>query len=334
MTDAIYNRVENGETPLVASVNGSKSVTFAIISTTLVLVAVFLPLIFIEGISGTLFRETAISLTCAIVVSSFVALTLSPMLASKFLSKDTKKTKIVLKFEKYYKSFLEFYSETLKYWITKDKFVTGFIFSVVVISVLLFNFAPKELLPQEDRGVYLIIGKTDEGSSFQYTADKAEEIERRLTPLINKEGESYKRIVMRVPGFGRASKSYNSFIIIALLDNWKNRDESAKKIMRKAMGKIVTVPQALAFPISPQSIRVSQFNKPIQLVLLGKSYEELELWQKVIMVELRKNRNLAAVESDYSKNKPEIKLVINRKKAQDLGVSIQSIGSTDRKSVV
>mgnify|MGYP000630925803 FL=1 len=328
MTDAIYNRVENGETPLVAAVNGSKSVTFAIISTTLVLVAVFLPLIFIEGISGTLFRETAISLTCAIVVSSFVALTLSPMLASKFLSKDTKKTKIVLKFEKYYKSFLEFYSETLKYWITKDKFVTGFIFSVVVISVLLFNFAPKELLPQEDRGVYLIIGKTDEGSSFQYTADKAEEIERRLTPLINKEGESYKRIVMRVPGFGRASKSYNSFIIIALLDDWKNRDESAKKIMRKAMGKIVTVPQALAFPISPQSIRVSQFNKPIQLVLLGKSYEELELWQKVIMMELRKNRNLAAVESDYSKNKPEIKLIINRKKAQDLGVSIQSIGTT------
>ena len=328
MTDAIYNRVENGETPLVAAVNGSKSVTFAIISTTLVLVAVFLPLIFIEGISGTLFRETAISLTCAIVVSSFVALTLSPMLASKFLSKDTKKTKIVLKFEKYYKSFLEFYSETLKYWITKDKFVTGFIFSVVVISVLLFNFAPKELLPQEDRGVYLIIGKTDEGSSFQYTADKAEEIARRLTPLINKEGESYKRIVMRVPGFGRASKSYNSFIIIALLDNWKNRDESAKKIMRKAMGKIVTVPQALAFPISPQSIRVSQFNKPIQLVLLGKNYEELELWQKVIMVELRKNRNLAAVESDYSKNKPEIKLIINRKKAQDLGVSIQSIGTT------
>ena len=328
MTDAIYHRIENGETPLLAAVNGSKSVTFAIISTTLVLVAVFLPLIFIEGISGTLFRETAISLTCAIVVSSFVALTLSPMLASKFLSKDTKKTKIVLKFEKYYKSFLEFYSETLKYWITKDKFVTGFIFSVVVISVLLFNFAPKELLPQEDRGVYLIIGKTDEGSSFQYTADKAEEIERRLTPLINKEGESYKRIVMRVPGFGRASKSYNSFIIIALLDNWKNRDESAKKIMRKAMGKIVTVPQALAFPISPQSIRVSQFNKPIQLVLLGKNYEELELWQKVIMVELRKNRNLAAVESDYSKNKPEIKLIINRKKAQDLGVSIQSIGTT------
>jgi len=328
MTDAIYNRVENDETPLVASVNGSKSVTFAIISTTLVLVAVFLPLIFIEGISGTLFRETAISLTFAIVVSSFVALTLSPMLGSKFLNKNTKKTKIVLKFEKYYKSFLEFYSETLNYWINKQKTIIGFMFFIVIASVLLFIFSPKELLPQEDRGVYLVIGKTDEGSSFQYTADKAEEIERRLIPLIKKEGESYKRVIMRVPGFGRASKSYNSFIIIALLDDWKNRDESAKKIMRKAIGKIVTVPQALAFPISPQSIRVSSYNKPVQMVLLGNSYNQLERWQKIIISELRKNRNLAAVESDYSKNKPEMKIVINRKKAQDLGVSIKSIGTT------
>ncbi len=328
MTDAIYNRVENGETPLVASVNGSKSVTFAIISTTLVLVAVFLPLIFIEGISGTLFRETAISLTFAIVVSSFVALTLSPMLGSKFLNKNTKKSKIVLKFEKYYKSFLEFYSETLNYWINKQKLIVGFMCFVVISSVLLFNFSKKELLPQEDRGVYLVIGKTDEGSSFQYTADKAEEIEKRLIPLIKKEGESYKRVIMRVPGFGRASKSYNSFIIIALLDNWKDRDDSAVKIMRKAIGKIVTVPQALAFPISPQSIRVSSYNKPVQMVLLGNSYEQLEVWQNLIMPELRKNKNLAAVESDYSKNKPEIKLVINRKKAQDLGVSIESIGST------
>jgi len=327
MTDAIYHRVENGETPLVAAFNGSKSITFAIISTTLVLVAVFLPLIFIEGISGTLFKETAISLTFAIVVSSFVALTLSPMLGSKFLKKNTKKTKIVLKFQKYYNLFSEFYAETLNYWITKNKTIVGFMLSLIFISVLLFIFAPKELLPQEDRGVYLVIGKTDEGSSFQYTSDKAEEIERRLTTLVKSGEESYKRMIMRVPGFG-SSNSYNSFIIIALLDDWNDRSESSVTIMRKAIGKIVTVPQALAFPISPQSIRVSSYNKPVQMVLLGKSYEQLEIWQNLIMRELRKNKNLAAIESDYSKNKPEIKLIINRKKAQDLGVSIESIGKT------
>ena len=87
------------------------------------------------------------------------------MLGSKFLNKNTKKSQIVLKFEKYYKSFLEFYTETLNYWINKQKLVIGFMFSIVVASVLLFNFSPKVLLPQEDRGVYLIIGQTDIGSS-------------------------------------------------------------------------------------------------------------------------------------------------------------------------
>ena len=328
MTDAIYHRVEKGENPLVAATLGSKSITFAIISTTLVLIAVFLPLIFIEGISGTLFKETAISLTFAIVISSFVALTLSPMLGSKFLNQNTKKNNIIFKFEKHFKSLSHFYNETLNYWIDKHKIIIGFMVSVVVLSILIFNFSPRELLPHEDRGVYLVIGKTDEGSSFKYTADKAEKIESRLIPLIKKEDESYKRIIMRVPGFGKASKSYNSFIIIALLDDWKDRSESSKKIMRKAIGKIVTVPQALAFPISPQSIRVSSYNKPVQMVVMGKSYEELEKWQKLIIKELRKNKNLAAIESDYSRNKPEIKLIINRKKAQDLGVSVESIGKT------
>jgi len=329
MTDSIYRRIEeNGETPLVAATLGSRQITFAIIATTLVLVAVFIPLIFIRGISGVLFRETAITLSFAIVVSSFVALTLSPMLGSKFLSKNMQKTKIVLKFEKLFKSFSKFYAETLNYWINKNKTVTIFILMVLALSAVLYKFTSKELIPLEDRGVYLVIGKTDEGSSFQYTADKAEKIEKKLIPLIKKEDESYKRIVMMVPGFGRASKSYNSFIIIAALDDWKERDQSTKIIMRKAMGKIMSVPQTLAFPISPQSIRVSNFNKPVQMVLLGKSYEELERWQQIIMRELRKNKNLAAIESDYSRNKPEIKLTINKKKATDLGVSTQSIGKT------
>ncbi len=329
MTDAIYRRLEeNGETSLVAATTGSRQITFAIIATTLVLVAVFIPLIFIKGISGVLFKETAITLSFAIVVSSFVALTLSPMLGSKFLSKNMQKNKVILKFEKFFKSFSKFYAETLIYWINKNKTVITFMFIVLALSAFLYKFTPRELLPIEDRGVYLVIGKTDEGSSFQYTAEKAEKIEKKLIPLIKKEGESYKGIVMMVPGFGRASKSYNSFIIIAALDDWKERNQNAKTIMRKAMGKIMSVPQTLAFPISPQSIRVSNFNKPIQMVLLGKSYEELERWQQIIIRELRKNKNLAAIESDYSRNKPEIKITINQKKATDLGVSAQSIGKT------
>ena len=328
MTDAIYRRIENGETPLVAAYKGSKQITFAIIATTLILIAVFLPLIFIEGISGTLFRETAIALSFSIVVSSFVALTLSPMLGSKFLTRKTNKNFIIKKFENLFLNFSKFYQETLRVTLNKTKTITFFIFLVIISSVLLFNFSKKELLPMEDRGAYLIIGFTDEGSSFEYTEEKAQIIEQRLIPLLQAEDSPYRRFIMRVPGFGSSANSYNSFIIIALLDHWKNRDQDSQTVMRQAIGKIVTVPQAVAFPISPQSIRVSSYNKPVQMVIYGTTYEELEKIQKEVIRNLRRNSNLSRIESDYSKNKPEVKLVINKNKAKDLGVSTESIGKT------
>ncbi len=328
MTDSIYRRIENGETPLIAAYKGSKQISFAIIATTLILIAVFLPLIFIEGISGTLFRETAIALSFSIVVSSFVALTLSPMLASRFLAKKTMKNIVIKKFERIFINFSNFYKETLEVVINKTKVVACFIIFVVIVSVLLFNFTKKELLPMEDRGAYLVIGFTDEGSSFEYTQERAQEVEKRLIPLLQAEDSPYSRFIMRVPGFGSNANSFNSFIIIALLDDWKNRNKNSQTVMREAIGKIVTVPQAVAFPISPQSIRVSSYNKPVQMVIYGRTYEELEQVQKNVIRKLRSNRNLSRIESDYNRNKPEVKLVINKNKAKDLGVSTQSIGRT------
>jgi HAE1 family hydrophobic/amphiphilic exporter-1/multidrug efflux pump len=328
MTDAIYRRIENGESPLIAAYKGSKQISFAIIATTLILVAVFLPLIFIEGISGTLFRETAIALSFSIVVSSFVALTLSPMLASKFLHKKTSKKIFIQKFEKIFLSFANFYKETLDTIINKTKSVSFFITLVIIASVLLFSFSKKELLPMEDRGAYLIIGSTDEGSSFEYTQEQAQKVEARLIPLLQAEDSPYARFIMRVPGFGNSANSYNSFIIIALLDDWKNREKGQQVILREAIGKIVTLPQALAFPISPQSIRVSNYNKPVQMVVYGSTYEELEEIQKKVIQRLRSNKNLSRIESDYNRNKPEVKLIINKSKAKDLGVSTKSIGET------
>ena len=328
MTDAIYTRIEKGETSLVAAYKGSRQITFAIIATTLILVAVFLPLIFIKGISGTLFRETAIALSFSIVVSSFVALTLSPMLGSKFLSKKEKKGLFVKKFNNLFKSFSEGYIETLGYWLNKKKIISGFIIFVVLGSIFLFNFTKKELIPIEDRGAYLIIGSTDEGSSFEYTQDKAQIIESRLLKLLEAEDSPYERLIMRVPGFGKSATTYNSFIIIALLDEWKNRKKGSQTVLREAIGKIVTVPQAFAFPISPQSIRVSNYNKPVQMVIYGTSYEELEKIQNEVIQTLRKNRNLSRIESDYTKNKPEVKLITNKNRAKDLGVSTETIGRT------
>ena len=328
MTDAIYRRIENGESSLLAAYKGSKQISFAIIATTLILVAVFLPLIFIDGIAGTLFRETAIALSFSIIVSSFVALTLSPMLGSKFLIKKPKQNFFILKFDKFFKAFSKFYQETLLFWLNKKNIVISFLILIIIGSSLLYKFTKKELLPMEDRGVYLVLGFTDEGSSFEYTEKRAEDVEKRLIPLLQAENSPYKRFIMRVPGFGANKNSFNSFIIIALLDDWKNRKQNSQSIMRQAIGKIVTVPETVAFPISPQSIRVSSYNKPVQMALLGNSYEELEKKQNEIISKLRKNKNLSRIESDYSRNKPEIKLSINKNKAKDLGVSTESIGKT------
>ena len=324
MTDAIYRRIENGETSLVAAYKGSKQITFAIVATTLILVAVFLPLIFIEGISGTLFKETAIALSFAIVVSSLVALTLSPMLGSKFLDNKKQINVVVKNFNKFFIGFLNFYKDTLQYRLHRKKTIVVFVVFIIIGSVLLYNLTKKELLPLEDRGAYLVIGFTDDGSSFDYTKKRAEDVENRLIPLLQSQDSPYRKFLMIVPGFG----ADNSFLIISLLDNWKNRKENSQTIMRQAIGKIVTVPQTLAFPISPQSIRTSNYNKPVQMVIYGNTYDDLEATQKKVIEELRKNSNLSRIESDYSRNKPEIKLLINKSKANDLGISVKTIGET------
>ena len=328
MLENIVRRIELGDSPLVAAYKGAKQVSFAIIATTVVLVAVFVPLIFIKGITGVLFTQTAVTLASAVVISSFVALSLSPMLASKFLNKKNNKNFIIRKFEKFFLSFSKFYQETLEVLVKKTKTVSVFIIFIIVASILLFNFSKKELLPMEDRGAYLVIGFTDEGSSFEYTQEKAQVIEKRLIPLLQAENSPYSRFIMRVPGFGSSATSYNSFIIIALLDHWKNRKQDSQTVMRQAIGKIVTVPQAVAFPISPQSIRVSSYNKPVQMVIYGSTYEELERIQSEVIGKLRRNRNLSRLESDYSRNKPEVKLIINKNKAKDLGVSTETIGKS------
>ena len=250
------------------------------------------------------------------------------MLGSKFLTKKTNKNFIIKKFENLFLNFSKFYQETLAITLNKTKTITFFIIFVLISSVLLFNFSKKELLPLEDRGAYLIIGFTDEGSSFEYTEEKAQIIEQRLIPLLQAEDSPYQRFIMRVPGFGSSANSFNSFIIIALLDHWKNRNQDSQTVMRQAIGKIVTVPQAVAFPISPQSIRVSNYNKPVQMVIYGTTYEELEKIQTEVIGNLRRNTNLSRIESDYSRNKPEVKLVINKNKAKDLGVSTEAIGRT------
>ena len=326
MLENIVRRIELGETPLVAAYNGAKQVSFAIIATTVVLVAVFVPLIFIKGITGVLFTQTAITLASAVIISSFVALSLSPMLGSKFLRSNMKKSNIVLKFEKKLNGLKNIYKTSLTSWINKKKIIFSFLITTLILTVFFFNHAPKQLIAPEDRGAFFVIIKAPQGSGFNFTKNKAEEIEKLLLPEVGK-GE-YRRLIMRVPGFGKSSKQVNSGFIIVLLEPWNKRDRHGVKIMRESFGKISQVPGVLAFPVMPQGIRTGGVQNPVQFVILGNTYDQLIEWKNIIKNEARKNPGLTSVQDDFDLNKPQLNVQIDQKKAADLGVSTEDIGRT------
>ena len=326
MLENIVRRIELGDDPLVAAYKGAKQVSFAIIATTVVLVAVFIPLIFIKGITGVLFTQTAVTLASAVVISSFVALSLSPMLGSKFLKKNMNKSKIVLRFEIFLKNLTQLYKISLLGWIKKKKIITSFLVGTLALTIFLFNFAPKELIAPEDRGAFFVIIKAPQGSGFNFTKNKAEEIEKLLLPNVGK-GE-YRKLIMRVPGFGKSAKQVNSGFIIVLLEPWSKRDRHGVKIMRESFGTIGRVPGVLAFPIMPQGIRTGGIESPVQFVILGNTYDQLTQWKEIIKKEARKNPGLISIQDDFDLNKPQLNVQINQKKAADLGVSTEDIGRT------
>ena len=326
MLENIVRRIELGETPLVAAYKGAKQVSFAIIATTVVLVAVFVPLVFIKGITGVLFTQTAITLASAVIISSFVALSLSPMLGSKFLKKNMKKSNIVIKFQKLLNSVTISYKSSLITWIKKKKIIISFLAGTLALTVFLFSYAPKELIAPEDRGAFFVIIKAPQGSGFNFTKSKAEDIEKLLLPEVGK-GE-YRKLIMRVPGFGRSSKQVNSGFIIVLLEPWSKRDRHGVKIMRESFGKIGQVPGVLAFPVMPQGIRTGGVESPVQFVILGSTYNQLIEWKNIIKKEARKNPGLTSIQDDFDLNKPQLNVKIDQKKAADLGVSTEDIGRT------
>ena len=324
MLENIVRRVEKGETSLVAAYKGSKQVSFAIIATTLVLVAVFIPLIFIKGLSGTLYTQTAVTLSFAVIISSFVALSLSPMIASKVLVKKNIKSKVSQKFEVSLNKFRDFYKRTLLFWLKRKKEIIIFLIIILALTTSVFLYAPKELMPKEDRGAFFVIIKAPESSGFEYTSSKSEEIEGFLLPEVGK-GE-YRRLLLRVPGFGKSSTQVNSGFIIVLLEHWDNRKRDGQRIMMESFRKISKVPGVLAFPVMPQGIRTGGVQKPVQFVLLGNTYEDLIKWKEVIKNEARKNKNLINVEDDFNQTKAILNVKIDQEKTSDLGVSTLEIG--------
>ena len=306
-----------------SSYKGASQVSFAIIATTVVLIAVFVPLIFVKGIVGKLFTELAITLTFAIIISAFVALTLSPMLASKYLVVTHSKPAFLKKFDNYLEKFSNFYFETLLLLLYKKKEIIIFLISILVAVIILFKITPKELIPPEDRGVFYVVIQAPDGSGFDYTKEKTENIEKVFLADLGK--GTYKEILARVPGFQSGIDQVNTGFLVVLLEDWGKRKKFSNQDLGGVFQKLNAFPGVKAFPIMPQGLRGGAGDKPVQFVIKGNTYEELIKWKEILKSEIVKNKNLVNVDDDLDLTRPQLKIKINADKAADLGVSVESI---------
>ena len=317
----IKRRIENGENSFNASIEGAKQITFVVIATTLVLVAVFLPLSFMGGKTGKLFIEFGVVLSFAVIFSSIVALTLTPMLCSKLLigkEKPEPEPDLIMKFRNFYKSSL---IESQK----NPKKVYLFSIIMVIVSAFLFQVIQKELAPTEDRGIFIISVTGPEGSSLDYTDSIVRQVEKTLEPYVEYD-EINTVFSIVAPGFSGKPGEVNSAFMFTTLTDWGTRRHQ-KDIVREIFPQLLAIPGARVFAINPPSLGGSRFTPPVQLVISGNNYEDINKWGNTLIMESSdlkiRNSNI-----DYKITSPRLNLKINRDKAYELGVSAESIART------
>ncbi|MCC5882456.1 MAG: efflux RND transporter permease subunit [Halomonas sp.] len=314
-----------GETPLVAAFRGTRQIAFAVIATTLVLIAVFVPLSFLQGNVGRLFSEFALTMAAAVAISSLLALTLTPMMASKILKPNmgdswtARGVQWLLELsQRIYRMLLEV--------VLKARLAVLAVFAVLIAATLwMAEQLPNEYTPQEDRGNFIILVNGPEGATFDYIMDYMDEIELRLQPLLDS-GE-LERVVIRAPrGFGNI-ENYNSGFAIINMADWGNR-RSAWEIMDEVRGVLADLPGIQASPVMRQGFG-QRVQKPVQFVLGGGTYEQLAEWRDLMFDHIREhNPRLAGLESDYRETQPQLRVDIDYERAASLGVTVTEIGRT------
>ncbi len=322
----IYRRMENGEPPLVAAHRGTKQVGFAVIATTVVLVAVFVPIAFMEGVVGRLFTEYAFALAGAVCFSSLVALTLCPVLASKLLSREHGKSRMTVVLERGFRAVEAFYDRTLR-WTLRNTPAMLAVF-VVILAALVYTYRaiPGEFAPKEDRGVFFVFMTAPEGASFDYSSRYMAQIEKMLLPLLDS-GEA-QRVLARVPGSFSQVGDVNSGIGIVVLTPWSQRERSTQDIAQATFQELQRLPGVTAFAVVRQGLAQFGTRQPVQFVLGGDDYDELASWRDTILEAAREYPGLEGLDWDYRETKPKINVSVNLARAAELGVSVREIGRT------
>jgi len=321
----IVRRIEGGEPVLLAATNGTREIGFAVIATTLVLVAVILPVSFMPGNIGLIFGEFGISLAAAVIFSSLVALTLVPMLTSKLFSAEMRRGRITQFVDNLFRRITRAYERFLRRTVKHPVLVIGIALAIFLSSFTLLNTLPVEYMPREDRAFAMMRLTAPDGASLDYTLGYVKEAEK--IALADKEKGDVLRVMGRSGSF-RGGSDVNTAMVMVPLALWADRERSADEIVRGWSKQLSALPGVSAYAFAPGAWSLGQSSRPLSIVLGGTSYKELAEWRDIVIREAEKLPGISSIESDYKERKPKIDVSINRDRAADLGVSLSNVGRT------
>ena len=325
VTENIFKKVEEGMSPIEAAIKGSNEIFFAVISISITLAAVFLPVIFLEGFVGRLFREFGVVIGAAVLISAFVSLTLTPML-NAYLMKGgkQKKSNFYIRTEPYFQKLNSNYASALSSFIKKKWLSFPILISCFAMIYLFFNIIQKETAPYDDRNSISMSMTTPEGASYEYTDRFMQEISKVIDDSIPEKKVS---LIITSPGFG-ASTVNSGRVRIALVDP-SERERTQKEIAGKLTKLTKKFPEIKTSVIEQPTIAVNRRGGlPIQYIIQAPNFEKLREKIPQFMDEAAKNNTFSTTDVNLKFNKPEINVSINREKAESLGISVLDIAQT------
>ncbi|MBF0333517.1 MAG: efflux RND transporter permease subunit [Alphaproteobacteria bacterium] len=315
----VYRHVEEGMKPVEAAIRGSREIAFAVVAMTITLAAVYVPIAFMTGRTGKLFTEFALTLASAVLVSGFVALTLSPMMCSRMLRHEPKPGWFYLAGERVLVAITEGYRRLLIGTLRVRWMVVVLAIGVAGAAWALGTGLKSELSPTEDRGVVVGIGIAPEGATVGYT----DRYTRMIEGFLGQVPERDRYIV--ITGF----PVVNQMISFMRLKDWSERDTKQQEVVAKLMPKMMSVPGMMAFAVNPPSLGQRPNSKPVTFVIrASSSYDELQFMIDAMMAEIAKNPGFVSVDTDLKLNKPQIRIEVDRDKVASVGTDVETVGRT------
>ena len=319
----IYTKIEAGEPPIEAALKGAKEIFFAVISTTVALASVFLPVIFLQGLTGRLFREFGIVVAFAVIISSFVALSLAPMLSSKILKRREKHNMFYNFTEPFYVWLNAEYASLLEGFMKRRWLAFVIILASVVGIYYFMKVIPSELSPMEDRSTFRVRASGPEGATFEYMDNY---VEKLVEVVMDNTPELEFVVSITSPGFGGAS-SNSAMLNLKFVDSDK-RKYTQSEIANRLRPKINEITMARAFIAEPQSIGSRRSGLPVQYVIQAPTLEKLKEILPSFLEKASQDPVFDFVDVDLKFTKPEVRITINREKARSLGVSVRDVAQT------